>query len=134
MKAIKNISIAPDLEGSLCTIFFEDNSKLSVTVRLEPGALMSPDFILTAVEKSLGLSYGTLAGSKVDDFVTAFDNAYYGTTRFTVRADHPTLARPDKSNLTASEARQYAAELSFTGFENIQTITDIAAASEIAKG
>lgn len=74
MKKIKHISSAPDAVGTLVTLFFEDGTKLSVTVKIPAGQRLSGDMILAAVEQSLGLDNGLLAGSKIDNFVKAIED------------------------------------------------------------
>lgn len=125
MKAIKHIDIAPDLNDMLACIIFEDNSKLSVTVQVcdksYNDAGITADSILAAIERQMGLPNGHLAGSLVNKFCEEVNRVLDGDAKYLVTGDHPTLARPDKSNLTASQARQYAFELSVAGFENITT-------------
>ena len=123
MKKIKHINIAPDLNNMLACIIFEDESKLSVTVQVCDKTFnegrISADSILAAIESQMGLPNGLLAGSKVNQFCEEVNRVLDGDDRYIVTGDHPTLARPDKSNLTASQAQQYAFELTVAGFENV---------------
>jgi hypothetical protein len=79
MKKIKNVSISPDLVGSLCTIFYEDGSKLAVTVLYAPQAgPLTPDCILRAVAGQLGFAYSDLCAvhkDQMDYFRTEFNTA-----------------------------------------------------------
>lgn len=61
MKNIKQIDLAADLVGTLCTIFFTDNTKLAVTV---PRTTNAPGYsateFLNAVETQLGVPLNTI--------------------------------------------------------------------------
>ncbi len=83
MKAIKNIQISPDLVGSLCTIFFEDNTKLAVTVEHNPGQPVYAECVIGQVERALSLPDGMLAGSLIGPFCAGFHRVT-GTESFTV--------------------------------------------------
>jgi hypothetical protein len=124
MKKIKHIDIAPDLNDVLVGIIFEDDSKLSVTIKVSDqpfvAARVTSDGILAAVEEQLGLPNGLLAGSLVQKFCEEANRVLDGDRKYRVTGDHPTLARPDKSNLTDSQARQDIFELETMGYENIK--------------
>jgi len=73
MTKIKHVDIAPDTGGSLVTLFYEDGSKLAVTVDLNYGQPLA-DNVLTAVEEKLGLPNGHLSGALILPFVAQLND------------------------------------------------------------
>lgn len=79
-KTIQQIAIAPDIGGLSVTVFFTDNTKLSVTIdqaRFKPNTPLFGADVVSAIGEMLGcqtLAEGTFFSAFAEAFDTYFNN------------------------------------------------------------